>query len=77
MLSKPDVEEPHPFGGVGRDLRWVASVKIPYNLMYIADLPLSLIGDVWTLPRTFRRKPEGSDPTKSLDRSQNLSDSPE
>jgi hypothetical protein len=61
MLSHVGVEEPRPFGGVGRDIRWVASLKFPYNLMYVADIPLSFIGDVVTLPRSLRRKPEGSE----------------
>jgi hypothetical protein len=41
-----------PFGGVRRDIEWAKSVKSPDNLKYVADLPLSLVGDLVTLPKT-------------------------
>ncbi len=41
-----------PFGGVRRDLEWLKSEKSPDNLKYAADLPLSAIGDLVTLPKT-------------------------
>ncbi len=41
-----------PFGGVRRDIEWVKSLDSPGNLAYVADLPLSLVGDLVTLPKT-------------------------
>ena len=41
-----------PFGGVRRDIEWLKSEKSPSNLKYVADLPLSLVGDLVTLPKT-------------------------
>jgi hypothetical protein len=41
-----------PFGGVRRDLEWAKSTESPSNLRYVADLPLSLVGDLVTLPKT-------------------------
>ena len=41
-----------PFGGVRRDVEWIKSGAAPGNLKYVADLPLSLIGDIVTLPTT-------------------------
>jgi uncharacterized protein YceK len=57
-----------PFGGVRRDIEWLQSVKAPGNLLYAADLPLSLVGDIVTLPKTVtgmqsdRLLQEGSGP---------------
>ena len=48
-------EPTRPFGGVRRDVRWVSSVAAPYNLMFVADFPVSLAGDIVTLPISFQR----------------------
>ncbi len=50
--SPPGQEVSKPFGGVRRDIEWAQSVKSPGNLVYVADLPLSLVGDLLTLPKT-------------------------
>jgi hypothetical protein len=41
-----------PFGGVRRDLEWVKTAESTDKLRYIADLPLSLMADLVTLPKT-------------------------
>jgi hypothetical protein len=51
-LSQSGQELTTPFGGVRRDIEWVQSVNSPGNLMFLADLPLSVIGDLVTLPKT-------------------------
>jgi uncharacterized protein YceK len=45
-------EVSRPFGGVRKDIEWLHSEQSPGNLKYVADLPLSLVGDIVTLPRT-------------------------
>jgi len=45
-------EVSRPFGGVRRDIEWLHAEKTPGNLKYVADLPLSLVGDLVTLPKT-------------------------
>ena len=45
-------EVSRPFGGVRRDIEWAQSDDVPNHLWYAADLPLSLIGDLVTLPKT-------------------------
>ena len=46
-------EVSRPFGGVRRDIEWVQVGQVPrINLVYVADLPLSLVGDLVTLPKT-------------------------
>ena len=45
-------EVSRPFGGVRNDIEWLKSGTAPGNLMYVADLPLSLVGDLVTLPKT-------------------------
>jgi hypothetical protein len=70
MISHVQVEEPRPFGGVGRDIRWISTMTPPANLMFVGDLPLSLVGDVVTLPRTLRNKPARLESPQALDRSQ-------
>ena len=45
-------EVSRPFGGVRKDIEWLHSEQAPSNLKYVADLPLSLVGDIVTLPRT-------------------------
>ncbi len=50
--SPPGQEVSRPFGGVRRDIEWAKSVESPRNLAYVADLPLSLVGDLVTLPKT-------------------------
>ena len=44
-------ESTTPFGGVHRDIIWMRSGQAPANLKYAADLPLSLVGDLVTLPK--------------------------
>jgi hypothetical protein len=41
-------EPTKPLGGVRRDIGWITSVTAPVNLLFVADLPVSLIGDVVT-----------------------------
>ena len=41
-----------PFGGVRRDLLWAKTAESTAKLRYVADLPLSVIGDFVTLPKT-------------------------
>jgi len=60
-------EPTRPFGGVRRDVGWVTSVTAPYNLLFAADLPVSLIGDVATLPITYP-KPLPAGGTEKSDR---------
>ncbi len=45
-------ETTKPFGGVRRDIVWLKSGQAPSNLKYAADLPLSFVGDLVTLPKT-------------------------
>ena len=45
-------ETTKPFGGVRRDIIWMKSGRAPDNLKYAADLPLSFLGDLVTLPKT-------------------------
>jgi hypothetical protein len=54
--------EPSPFGGVGNDCRDIAALAnenlwmaIP---LFTCDLPLSLVGDVFTLPRVLAMRQE-------------------
>jgi hypothetical protein len=51
--SSPSGQEvSRPFGGIRKDIEWVKTAKSPGNLMFVADLPLSLVGDIVTLPKT-------------------------
>lgn len=70
MISQVHVEEPRPFGGVGRDIRWTSTITFPANLIFLGDLPLSLVGDVVTLPRTLRNKPADVESPEASDRRQ-------
>ena len=45
-------EQTKPFGGVKRDMVWMKTTPAPSNLKYAADLPLSFVGDIVTLPKT-------------------------
>jgi uncharacterized protein YceK len=45
-------DPPKPFGGVRKDVGWIKTTGIPGNLMFVADLPVSLVGDLVTLPKT-------------------------
>jgi len=45
-------DPPRPFGGVRKDVGWIKTSAVPGNLMYVADLPISLVGDLVTLPKT-------------------------
>jgi hypothetical protein len=51
-LSETGHEVARPFGGIRRDLAWIKAGSAPGNLKYVADLPLSLVGDIVTLPTT-------------------------
>ncbi len=43
---------PKPFGGVKKDVGWIKTSGVPGNLMFVADIPISLVGDLVTLPKT-------------------------
>src|SRR5262249_1287870 len=45
----PHQEPPTPFGGVGRDFRWISSGLV----FFVADVPFSLVADVVTLPKVI------------------------
>jgi uncharacterized protein YceK len=53
---------PRPFGGVVNDLTWpfeTDPAALPWALpMYIIDLPMSIVGDVLTLPTIRERQIE-------------------
>jgi hypothetical protein len=51
LLGDHRPETTRPFGGVGRDLRWITTVTVPVNVIFLADLPVSLVGDLVTLPK--------------------------
>ena len=66
LLSLPGQEMPKPFGGVGRDFRWLGCAisdkkeglddylgAFTGSLIFVTDLPFSLVGDVVTLPRVL------------------------
>ena len=40
--------DPAPFGGVSKDIEWASSISI----VFVLDLPFSLLGDILTLPWT-------------------------
>jgi hypothetical protein len=52
VQSPPGQALTTPFGGVRRDLIWAKTAESTTKLRYVADLPLSLIGDLVTLPKT-------------------------
>lgn len=60
LLDRINQEAPRPFGGVRKDFQWLKSIKVPANLIFLADVPFSLVGDVVTLPRTLKRRQERS-----------------
>jgi hypothetical protein len=37
---------------VRKDVGWIKTTAIPGNLLFVADLPVSLVGDLVTLPKT-------------------------
>ncbi|MBS0266928.1 MAG: hypothetical protein JSS02_33685 [Planctomycetes bacterium] len=43
-------ECPKAFGGVRRDIGWLSSVSMPYNLFFVADMPVSFAADIVTIP---------------------------
>jgi hypothetical protein len=45
-------DPPKVFGGVRKDVQWIKTTGIPGNIMFVGDIPLSLIGDLVTLPKT-------------------------
>jgi hypothetical protein len=49
--SPPGEELTSLFGGVRRDLSWAKTAQSGDKLKYVADLPLSLVGDLVTLPK--------------------------
>jgi len=51
-LSQVGQDAPKPFGGVRKDLGWIRTSGFPGDLMFVADLPISLVGDLVTLPKT-------------------------
>jgi hypothetical protein len=55
LIDLPHQEVPTPFGGVGRDVRWISSGGV----FFVADIPLSLIGDIVTLPKVAWIRLEG------------------
>ena len=44
-------ERPGAFGGVRRDIGWVSSLAVPFNLLFAVDVPVSFVADVVTLPQ--------------------------
>src|SRR5262249_33647401 len=52
-VSQIGQDPPTPFGGVRKDVSWIKTTAIPGNLMFVADLPVSLVGDLVTLPKTI------------------------
>ncbi len=50
--SQVGQDPPRPFGGVKKDIGWIKTSGVPGNLMFVADLPISLVGDLVTLPKT-------------------------
>ena len=49
LIDLPHQEAPKPFGGVGRDIRWMSSGAV----FFAADIPFSLVGDIVTLPKVI------------------------
>ena len=49
LIGARDQVPPAPFGGMDRDLRWISSGGV----VFIIDLPLSLVGDIVTLPKVL------------------------
>jgi len=45
-------DPPRVFGGIRKDVEWIKTTGIPGNIMFVGDLPLSLVGDLVTLPQT-------------------------
>jgi hypothetical protein len=45
-------ELPRPFGGVSRDIGWVSAGNFG-PVLFVLDFPLSLIGDIVTLPKVI------------------------
>lgn len=44
---------PYPFGGVGNDMAWLNGAEEPIGVIgCVVDLPLSIAGDIITLPWT-------------------------
>lgn len=53
LIDSGGIEQPKPFGGVGRDIRWISSG----NVYFCIDIPFSLMGDIVTLPRVLKMFP--------------------
>ncbi len=53
VLSETGQEIARPFGGIRRDMEWIKEGTAPGTLKYVADLPLSFVGDIVTLPTTM------------------------
>jgi hypothetical protein len=45
-------DPPTAFGGVRKEVGWIKTTGFPGSLMFVADLPASLVGDLVTLPKT-------------------------
>jgi hypothetical protein len=52
IMDFPNQYRPVPFGGVGRDIWWICTEapQEPAKFTFVGDIPLSLVGDVVTLP---------------------------
>lgn len=55
LIDMGHQETPTPFGGVGRDLRWIASGAV----FFIMDIPFSLFADIVTLPKVLKMRGDG------------------
>ena len=51
LISLSGEVPPRAFGGVDRDVKWIASG----NIFFVPDIPFSLVGDVLTLPKVLRK----------------------
>jgi hypothetical protein len=45
-------DPPTAFGGVRKEVGWIKTTGFPGNMIFVADLPASLVGDLVTLPKT-------------------------
>ena len=53
-------DPPTAFGGVRKEFGWIKTTGFPGNMIFVADLPASLVGDLVTLPKTVTSA--GADP---------------
>lgn len=71
LISMPGQERPKVFGGVQKDFDWATTVRdpitvMPLNLLFVADLPISLVADIVTMPEVRREQIKWDD-TRSAD----------